>query len=183
LPSGFVAVANRLDFGCAFQKHEGWIGFDLVDYGQEHVGDVLDGLPFPDRHFDVIAAHHSLQMIRFDDLLRALTELRRVLEVDGVLRISVPDAQLALTKYLRGDDDFPISDEIERSRDGRWLRYLLWHGDARSAFTFESLADTLNRNGFQNVRRCRFKQTYSDHPEIVDLDGREDESLIVECSR
>jgi predicted SAM-dependent methyltransferase len=176
-------VITRLDFGCAFEKHDGWIGSDKIDYGQEHVGDILDGLPWPDYYFDMITAHHSLQMITFTDFPRALAELRRVLKVGGLLRISVPDADLAIQRYLAGDDVFPVSEEVERTKSGRFLRYLLWHGDARSAFTFENLADTLNRYGFQNVRWCSFKQTHSDYPEIVDLDGREDESLIVECMR
>jgi SAM-dependent methyltransferase len=174
-------MTNRLDFGCAFQKHAGWIGSDLIDYGQDHVGDILDGLPFPDYHFDIVAAHHSIQAIRFDDLQRGLGELRRVLKVGGVLRISVPDAELAVHRFLAGWDQFPISEEIERTESGRFLRYLLWHGDARSAFTFDSLADALNRAGLQNVRLCKFRQTYSEHTEIVDLDTREGESLFVEA--
>jgi len=174
-------MTNRLDFGCAFEKHEGWLGFDLNDHGHNLVGDVVDGLPFPDHHFDMITAHHNLQMSRFDDLQCGLGELRRVLKVGGVLRISVPDAELAVHRFLAGWDQFPISQEIERTESGRFLRYLLWHGDARSAFTFESLTDALNRAGFQNVRRCQFRQTHSEYPEIVDLDTREGESLFVEA--
>jgi hypothetical protein len=33
------------------------------------------------------------------------------------------------------------------------------------------------------VQRCEFKQTHSEYPEIVDLDSREEESLIVEAIR
>ena len=32
-------MTNRLDFGCAFEKHDGWLGFDLDDYGHNLVGD------------------------------------------------------------------------------------------------------------------------------------------------
>src|SRR4051794_35971511 len=174
---------TRLDFGCAFEKHEGWLGSDIRDYGQEHVGDILDGLPWSDFHFDIVLANHSLQMITFNDLHRALAELRRVLRVGGVLRILVPDVEWALREHSEGRDLFPISSALERTRDGRMLRYLFWHGDARSAFTIESLTDALNMSGFQNVRRCKYKQTFSDHPEIVDLDSREDESLIIEATR
>ena len=175
-------MTTRLDFGCAFEKHDGWMGFDKIDYGQTYVGDVLDGLPFSDAHFDVIAAHHSLQMIRFDDLPRALAELRRVLKPGGALRISVPDALKAVNKYIAGvEHAFPISDEIERTADGRFWRYMFWHGDARSAFSYESLEDALWRNGFQNVRKCEFKQTHTQYPEIVELDNREEESLFVEA--
>jgi predicted SAM-dependent methyltransferase len=177
-------MTTKLDWGCAFEKHDGWVGSDLVDYGQEHVGDILDGLPFPDYHFDMIVSAHSLQMIRFDDLPRALAELRHVLKVGGVLRILVPDAQWAMRKLLQHRTaDLPISEEIEPTEDGRWLRYMFWHGDARSAFTYESLEDTLTRNGFQNVLKCEIGQTYSKHPEIVELDSRADESCIVEATR
>jgi predicted SAM-dependent methyltransferase len=173
---------NRLDFGCAFEKHEGWLGSDLNDYGQEHVGNVLDGLPWPGHHFDMITAHHSLTAIRFDDLQRALAELWRVLKVGGALRISVPDGLKAVNQYIAGiEHAFPISEEIERTADGRFWRYMFWHGDARSAFTYESLEDTLWRSGFQNVRHCHFKQTHSPYAEIVDLDNREGESLFVEA--
>lgn len=70
-------MTNRLDWGCAFDQHEGWLGSDVVDYGQSHGGDILEGLPWPDYHFDMIVANHSLTAIRFDDLPRALADLRR----------------------------------------------------------------------------------------------------------
>jgi predicted SAM-dependent methyltransferase len=126
-------------------------------------------------------------MIRFDDLPRALAELRRVLKVGGVLRISVPDMDWLLELWQGPvpleNDTLPIAPTLEPTKDGRILRYMFWHGDARSAFTSTSMAETLNRNGFQNVRFCGFQQTFSAYPEIVDLDGRESESLIVECTR
>jgi hypothetical protein len=99
-----------------------------------------------------------------------------------VLRISVPDADQVMLKYATGNTDgIPIADEIEPTGDGKLLRYLFWHGDARSAFTIFSLSDTLNCNGLQNARRCQFGQTCSGYPEIVDLDTREGESLFVEA--
>jgi SAM-dependent methyltransferase len=175
---------TRLDFGCAFEKHEGWIGSDLIDYGQEHVGDILDGLPFPDCHFDMIVANHSIQMCRFDDLPRVLGELRRVLKVGGVLRILVPDAALAIFRWLDGKSgEFPIADDVERTLDGKFLRYLFWHGDARSAFTVDNLMDALLRNGFSNTEECFPHRTSSEFSEIVELDSRDDELLIVEATK
>jgi SAM-dependent methyltransferase len=63
----------------------------------------------------MIVAHHSLQMIRFDDLPRALAELRRVLKVGGVLRISVPDGGRAVEDYFNDDERFPIDPVVERT--------------------------------------------------------------------
>lgn len=180
-------MTTRLDWGCSFERHDGWLGSDLNDHGQDHVGDLLDGLPWPDCYFDIIVANHSLTAIRFDDLPRALAELRRVLKVGGVLRLLVPDMGRLLDIWSdtadRTDVGLPISPTLEPTKDGQVLRYIFWHGDARSAFTELSLTDTLNRNGFQNVRQCYYQQTHSEYPEIVELDSRADESLIVECTR
>jgi SAM-dependent methyltransferase len=175
---------KRMNFGSAFVLPKDWVNVDLIDYGQPHVVDIRDGLPFDDGEFDYIVANHSIQMLKFgDELENGLTELCRVLKPSGTLRILVPDAYLAI---LRWADEpapglFPISPEIEPTWDGQLLRYLFWHGDARSAFTADSLLDTLCRVGFPNVQRCIFGQTRSTHSEITVLDSRQDESLIVEA--
>lgn len=175
---------QRLNWGCAFDVREGWVNSDLVDYGQEHVGDLLEGLPYSEGFFRVIVANHALQMVRFDDIPRALAELRRVLVHNGTLRILVPDFQRAIKHYVDGDADyFPIADELTASLDGKLLRYIFWHGDARSAFTAESLREALLKAEFQDVQVVNFKQTSSDVPGITDLDSRETESLVVEARK
>ena len=172
---------KRLNMGSGYINPPDWTNVDKLDYGGNTVADVLEGLPYPDEHFDYILCNHSLQMIRFDDLPRALSELRRILKICGTLRILVPDFEWALTmRQTHQTSKLPIADYIEPTEDGKLLRFVFWHGDARSAFTMKSLTDTLNRNGFQNVRKCEFEQTYSEYPDITSLDSRADESLIVE---
>jgi SAM-dependent methyltransferase len=172
---------RRLNFGCGYIRPDGWENVDMLDYGGNKVANLLVGLPYPDDHFDYAVAHHSIQMIRFDDLPRALPELRRVLKPGARLRISVPDAGKAIAQWQGSVDQFPISEAIEPTADGRFLRYLFWHGDARSAFTFSSLADALSRVGFSIVDRRSFKVTNHHDDRITSLDSREDESLFVEA--
>lgn len=176
-------MTNRLNFGCADVQPADWVNVDKLDCGQEHVADVLDGLPFAGDYFDCIVANHSIQCVRFDDLQRALTELRRVLKTGGTLRILVPDAELAIKRWKSMNSHFPISSDIESTHDGRFLRYLLWHGDARSAFTAESLTDSLKRAGFSATYVCGYQESKSDIEGITELDSRQDESLIVEATR
>lgn len=179
----------KLNFGCSFDIREGWTNSDRDDHGQEHVGDLLAGLPFADDYFDCIVANHSIQMIRFDDLQRALAELRRVLKPGGTLRLLVPDAGIAIARWLDQKhwtakiypEAFPISEDIEQTLDGRFLRYLFWHGDARSGFTAESLADALKRAGFSKTSVCGYQESSSDVEGITELDSRQDESLIMEA--
>jgi predicted SAM-dependent methyltransferase len=63
----------------------------------------------------MIVAHHSRQMISFDDMTRAFAALRRVLNVGGVLRISVPDGGRAVEDYFNEVERFSIDPVIERT--------------------------------------------------------------------
>lgn len=174
---------KRLNFGSAFDIHEGWVNLDNDDHGQEVTADVLKGLPFEDDYFDCIVANHSLQCIRFEDLPRALAELLRVLKPGGTLRILVPDSSRTLHHWYLGIDHFPIADTVEDTVDGRALRYLFWHGDTRSAFTAESLASTLSKAGFTSTRPMQYGVTTSGIDDIVSLDSRKDESIVMEASK
>lgn len=176
-----IESVKRLNFGCGYIKPENWTNVDKLDYDGNIVADVLEGMPFPDEYFDYILSNHSIQMITFDDLPQAFVELRRILKIGGTLRILVPDFEWALhIRQNHQTSQLPIADYIEPTEDAKFLRYVFWHGDARSAFTAKSLIDTLNRNGFQSVRKCEFEQTYSNYPDITSLDSREAESLIIE---
>ena len=105
---------NRLDWGCAFQKHGGWVGSDKINFGQEHVGDLLEGLPFPDDYFDYAVSHHAIQMFDYAELPRAISELRRVIKPGGCLRVSVPDPWRAFEAWQTGDADaLVIPDNVE----------------------------------------------------------------------
>lgn len=169
---------QRLNFGCANDIREGWANLDRDRCGQQYVADLLKGLPFNRDTFDCIVANHSLNGIRFDDLGRALTELRRVLKPAGTLRILVPNVEWAYANV----DLLPVSDDLEPTVDGRVLRYVFWHGDSRCAFTALSLMDTVTRAGFRNAIRVRFGKTVNSAiASIVDLDSREAESLIIEA--
>jgi predicted SAM-dependent methyltransferase len=172
---------QRLNIGCADVQPEDWCNLDRDDFGQEYVCDLLEGLPFEDNYFDYIVSNHQIQMTRFHDLPEALAELRRVLKPGAVLRVLVPDFEKALAAYDRVDYDyFPIDNSLAQTRSGKLLRYIFWHGDARSAFTLASLQEILTRARFVNCQGVPYGHTVSRIPEITELDSRETESLIVE---
>lgn len=169
-----------MNFGCGPDVREGWFNVDRDRHeGMQYQADILDGFPcIPDDHFDYIVANHSINGIRFDDLSRAFATLRRVLKPTGRIRILVPDAWFGML----GTNSVPISEELEPTQDGRWLRYLFWHGDSRCAFTWKSLIADLDRYGFKEPRLEKFGRSEYGPEGITDLDAREDEGqLIVEA--
>lgn len=92
----------KLELGCGDERHrhpdrkKGWIGVDIVDYGQEAVWDAEEGLPFPDKSVSEIYSSHTFEHL--DDLIGVMNECWRVLVDDGILQLVVPhrDSEKAL---------------------------------------------------------------------------------------
>ena len=177
---------KRLHWGCGPITPYGWVNSDIHAFpGVNVVADILQGLPFPNHEFDLIVSIHVLPEIPYRHLDTALKELFRVLKPGGVLRLSLPDLDKAIQAYLRKDIDyfFLIPDEAIKSISGKMIVQLLWYGQSRCMFTSEFVTELLERNGFQQIQFCRFRETKSLHPGIVELDDRELESLFVEAQK
>lgn len=169
-------MSVNLDLGCGYIKHPDFIALDKLDYRHNIIANVLEGLPFADNHFDFVLMNHTLQMFTYNEHEAVLKEVRRVMKPGGTLRILVPDLERALDAYRTAQwDYFPISDKLEVTFDGKFARYLFWHGETRCAFTFESLISKLQQCDFSDFRSGRFGD--------CELDSREEESLIMEARK
>ncbi len=172
----------RLNFGCGAHPTPGWTNADILPGpGVDIVGDVRAGLPVPDDRFAYATSIHVLPEIPYPDLGPTLHELRRVLRPGGVFRFALPDLDLALDAYRRGDRTYFHADDAEARSLGRKLQaQLVWFGTIRTPFTFDFAAEQLERAGFRDVRRCPYRTTTSRWAEIVEPDNRPAESLFVE---
>lgn len=168
---------RKLNLGCGLVWPKGWVNVDKYPASQNVTeADVLVGLTFTDNHFDFVLMNHVLQVFGYNEHQAVLREVRRVMKHGSELRILVPDFEKALEAYRTGRwDYYPISDKLELSFDGKFARYLFWHGETRSAFTELSLHDLLNRNGFKDIKLGKFGD--------CDLDSREEESLVMICRK
>jgi predicted SAM-dependent methyltransferase len=177
------AGVRRLNWGCGEWAQSGWINSDIKENaGVDIVADIRDGLPIDSDSLDYVVSIHSLPEIPFVELVPALQELRRVLKPGGVLRIALPDLDRGIEAYQRRDTNyFKVPDEHAKSVGAKFVTQMIWYGYSRSLFTHEFIAEQLEKAGFSQVHHCSFKQTASSHPEIVDLDNREKESLFVEA--
>jgi len=180
VPPGGV---RRLNWGCGSQPVPGWLNSDIkAASGVDIACDLQDALPFDDASIDYVVSIHALPELPHPDIEPALRELYRVLEVGGVLRLSLPDLDRAIRAYLDGEAGyFLVPDDDARSLGGKLVVQMSWYGHSRSLYTFDFIEELLYRAGFRRVVRCEFRGTASVHPEIVELDNRERESLFVEA--
>lgn len=86
----------KLDIGCGEKRHSidgkrktnEFTGIDIVDYGQDIVWDIEDGLPLPDNSCEEIHCSHVLEHL--EDTVAIVNEMWRVLKPDGEAHIIVP---------------------------------------------------------------------------------------------
>lgn len=177
---------TRLHWGCGPEQFEGWVHSDVEKWlpTQEHVGDLLRGLPFDDQSFDMVVTHHALQMVGYHDLVPALRELRRVLKRGGWLRLGLPDLLGGVERYFTGDPaGFMVDDDTERTDGGKLCAWITWYSTARSVFVPEFVSSLLNRAGFGASIVMPCGQTMSPDPQCAALDNRPGETFYVEAQR
>lgn len=174
-----MADVRRLNWGSGSVVAAGWENSDVADHGQQHVGDILNGLPYPDDHFDYVVANHSLNCLEHRRVGAALAELRRVTRPGGRCRVLVPDVVRAFREFENHNEDhFP---NRRGSLDRRFSMYLTWCSENRSAFTREHLRELMVDAGWRGVTPQEFGITDDPDPECAALDSRSGESVIVEA--
>jgi SAM-dependent methyltransferase len=176
---------KRLNWGCGGWTVPGWINSDIKEgRGIDISADIRQGLPLEHESIDYIVSIHALQEMPYNDLVPVLAELRRVLKPGGVLRLGLPDLLKGVSAYERGDRDyFAVPDDDVQSLGAKLVVQLIWYGYSRLLFVPEFIEEMLQKAGFQLIKHCAYKQTYSSIPEIVALDNRENESLFVEATK
>lgn len=176
---------RRLNWGCGAVGEPGWINSDQKDGpGVDISCDIRQGLPLESDSIDYAVSIHALPELPFPDLVPVLSELRRVLKPDGVLRLSLPDLLKGVEAYGRGDRSyFLIPDEDARTLGGKLVVQLTWYGYSRSLFVPDFVEELMARAGYRDVTHVAYRVTASHFQEIVELDNREAESLFMEGSK
>lgn len=90
-----------LNVGCGSVFHCDWTNLDLRSVAPTVIAwDCRCGLPFPDGTFDAVYHAHTLEHLRFGEVMAFLRECHRVLKRGGVARVVVPDLEYSVRLYL-----------------------------------------------------------------------------------
>lgn len=103
LPCNYLkeAAIPRLHIGCGPFPIEGWLNVDkFVQSRMVSYMDASQIYPFSDKSFCFIYAEHLFEHLTLDEALNMLRECYRVLQPQGILRLSMPDLDFLIQLYL-----------------------------------------------------------------------------------
>jgi predicted SAM-dependent methyltransferase len=100
-------LRDRVHLGCGARARAGWFNIDCASFpGVNLLWDIRHRLPLADGIADCVYSEHVLEHFEYEDAIRLLREVHRILRIGGVFRIGVPNAAIYLRAYVSGDEAF-----------------------------------------------------------------------------
>lgn len=135
--------------------------------------DLSTGIPLKDKVADYIFSSHFLEHLFRKDAYHLLRECHRVLKPGGVLRISIPDLEYAVSLYSSGQKERMLQNYFFVDDDDSY------YARHKYMYDYEMLESQLIKIGFSEITKCQYRQGRV--PNIEILDNRPEESLFVEA--
>jgi predicted SAM-dependent methyltransferase len=139
-----------------------------------HFYDLRRGVPFKDNSVDVIYHSHFLEHLSKQDGENFLKECYRVLKPNGLMRVVMPDLELVIEMYKRGDGEKMLESYF-------FIPYYYNFSGHKYMYDFKIIKNKLEGIGFKEI----IKQTHSSGilPNTNFLNVGNLESLFVECKK
>lgn len=146
----------KLHIGCGRRNFgKDWIHIDGSVYEHIKYHDITN-LPFTDNTVDLIYASHVFEYFDRDEAKDILKEWRRVLKINGILRLAVPDFEVCSKLYNEGKYDL---DTFASMFYGKWKvteELTVYH---KTIYDFKSLKKLLEHNNFKNIKLWNWRDT------------------------
>lgn len=180
-----------LNVGCGTDYKKGWINIDNnTDNNIEKLDlnwDLRNPLPFEDNSVDFIFNEHFVEHLTVEEARISLADFRRVLKPGGVMRIAMPDLEVAIQQYL--DKDWRKRPFIKRyglefvETPAELLNMGMRWWDHRWLYDWEELVRRLKEVEFKATKIRKAKHSKSTHKELVGLETRDESILIAEVTK
>lgn len=172
----------RLEIGAGPErKLPGWTTADMCE-GCDLVLDLAKPLPFPDNSVERLYSSHVLEHFYFNDLLKLLSECKRVLKPSGVFSASVPNARIYIEAYAKLESFDPATycryaPAYNYNSKIDFLNYMAYmDGHHRYMFDEENIIAILGKAGFRNSRLRPFDAG-------LDMPERDFQSIYVQAEK
>lgn len=157
---------SYLNLGCGATYHKDWTNIDFVSNSEYVIAhNLVSGIPQPDNSFEVVYHSHVLEHFSKTQAVDFIKECYRVLKLDGIIRIAIPDLEQIVLNYIKylneslqgvpGADQkynwtmLELFDQVVRSKSGgEMIDYIKDTSNNNDAFLLE-------RNGYE-VKRIMY---------------------------
>ena len=151
--------------------------------------DVSKGIHFGDDTVDKIYSSHLLEHIPRDRGVFFIKECHRVLKRGGVMRLVVPDLFFHTERYVEATRALIGREKLPEDRTphdvflntiyGAYLKKRRYGAEHYYMYDLPTLVCILKNSGFENIKKCEFKEGAD--KELASFDSRPNESLHLEC--
>ena len=145
-------------------------------------------IPEKDNSVHVLYSSHMLEHLDREETDVFLSESKRVLVPDGIIRIVVPDFEKLIENYQKNKnpqkfiDDSCLSGEKPKALLKK-IQYLIQgHGWHFCMYNKTSIIALFERHGFQNIKVIPSGETMIPFSEGLDLNVHENNSLYLEAN-
>ena len=132
-----------------------WIHIDGEDYDHVTYNSITDLSVFNDNSVDLIYCSHALEYFDREEAVNVLTEWKRVLKNNGILRLAVPDFETICNVYSFFGYELkdvlgPLYGKMKMGDD--WIYH-------KTCYDYKDLKELLEHVGFNNVRIYDWRKT------------------------
>lgn len=115
-----------VNLGCGQRYHKDWINIDFVSNSEDVIQhNLLDGIPINDNEVDLVYHSHVLEHFSKVQGVYFIKECYRVLKVNGIIRIAVPDLETIVKEYLN-NLQLAMEGDVEAKYNYEWIKLELF---------------------------------------------------------
>jgi len=96
---------NKLHLGCGKVNFDGWLNIDIATPTADMLLNLTKPLPFEDDSVSHIFNEHFIEHISRTEAVAFLSECRRILKPDGVIRLTTPNLRFLISSYCTFQKD------------------------------------------------------------------------------
>ena len=204
--SAGIDEGRHVQYGCGISAPAGWLNFDasprlrleripgvrailgstmgLLFPPNVRFGDIVRGLPIPDKSAYGVYCSHVLEHLARNDLAPALRNTLRILRPGGIFRLVVPDLHWRALRYVTdaasgkhlAAEQFMGAIYLGRGVRPKGLvshaRAYFGHSPHLWMYDFDSLKAGLEDVGFVAIRRCDLGDASDRMFDLVEEPGR-----------
>jgi len=138
----------KINMGCGKRNFgKDWVHIDGGDYEHLNYNDITNLSQFEDNSVDLIYASHIISYFDREEIKPILQEWKRILKLNGMLRLAVPDFQSMATLYTMRKyplENFlgPLYGKMKMGKE------IIYH---KTVYDYNSLKELLLSVGFKDI--------------------------------